>query len=189
MNHVLSGLIGLALGIPVAWLAYIVARRSWGKPGESEIEWQSALAGELTPARVEVIRLPPPAAPVHAHVGATEYWSPATEIHSAGETGDLVTFAEQLRGNDDWSGLDQALVDYENAMLTRREWRRGVLGVDEESTQQRIDRWLSEGGDGVRAARAEARQAVSDTWDAPSQELPVLHTYVADRMAEALLAS
>lgn len=175
----------VAVGCMVA-CGFVLARRAWGKPGEGQVEWQSALAAELTPAHVEVIRLPHPAAPVHAHTGATETWSPVVEMSQAGETGDLVTFAEQLRGDDDWSGFDQALIDYENAMLMQRRWLGNELRTVE-STQQRIDRWLSEGGDGVRAARSEARQAVSETWDAPSQELPVLHSYVADRLAEALL--
>lgn len=191
----------LALAFVLAWCG----RALWGRPEEGASEWASALTPELAPSPVEVIKTPP--SPQHA--GATAAWSPAAEMSDAGETGDLVTFAEQLRGDDDWSGFDQAFVDYENALLTRQGWVEArtsenvgkpltlrdmafpdvELTLVRESTQQRIDRWLSEGGDGVRHHRADARMAASDTWDAPSGQMPVLDSYVADRLAEALLAS
>jgi hypothetical protein len=123
---------------------------------------------------------------------------------------DLLTYAEQVAGDaDEWSGFTQALVDYENAMLTRQGWVEACTSKDvgkplalrdaafpdvpltlvHESTQQRIDRWLSEGGDGVSAARSEVRQAVSETWDSPSRELALVDRPDAERVAEAALTA
>lgn len=172
-------------------LALLVGRKAWGRPEEGGSEWASVLAPELAPSPVEVIRVEPQLRAVE-HVGASEDAPAAGAIGTLAErpSDDLLTFEQQVTGEpDEWAWFQEALVAYEDALLTLREWSRGVLGVDVESTQQRIDRWLREGGDGVRAARSEARKAASDTWDAPSGALPVLDSYVADRMAEALLAS
>ena|SRR5437870_1786485 len=124
------------------------------------------------------------------HVGASETRPAAGAIGtlSSRPSADLLTYAEQVRGDgaSDWAGFDRALVDYENAML-----RNAMVGPDlrRESTQQRIDRWLSEGGVGVRHARAETRQAVSETWDSPSRELALVDRPDAERVAEAVLTS
>lgn len=174
-----------------ATLALVVGRKAWGRPEEGATEWQSALAPELAPSPVEVIRIEPLPRAVE-HVGASEAAPAAGAIGTLAErpSDDLLTFEQQVTGEpDEWAWFQQAMVAYEDALLTLREWSRGVLGVDVESTQQRIDRWLSEGGDGVRHHRADARMAASDTWDAPSGQMPVLDSYVADRLAEALLAS
>jgi len=102
---------------------------------------------------------------------------------------DLLTYAEQVAGApDEWSGFAQALVAYEDAMLTRRTWDDGKRQAIE-STQQRIDRWLSEGGVGVERARVEMRKAVSETWDSPSRELALVDRPDAERVAEAALTA
>lgn len=190
-----------------ASLALLVGRKAWGRPEEGATEWASALAPELTPSPVEVIRIEPQPRAVE-HVGASEDAPAAGAIGTlaARPSDDLLTFEQQVTGEpDEWAWFQEALVAYEDALLTRHAWaytgfaeveRMDPIGLHFvpreqafESTQQRIDRWLREGGDGVRAARSEARKAASDTWDAPSGQLPVLDSYVADRMAEALLAS
>jgi hypothetical protein len=198
-----SGL-GIALGV-VSISAYVLLRALWGAPEEGGSEWASALAPELAPSPVEVIRIEPRAV---EHVGASEAAPAAGAIGTLAErpSDDLLTFEQQVTGEpDEWAWFEEALVAYEDALLTRHAWaytgfaeveRMDPIGLHFvpreqafESTQQRIDRWLSEGGDGVRAARADARMAVSDTWDAPSQELPLLYRYASDSLAEALLAS
>lgn len=193
---IVAGLLTV-LSAPFVWALAYAVRALWGQPEEGGSAWESALAPELaqlTASPVEVIRVEPRAV---EHVGASEAAPAAGAIGTLAErpSDDLLTFEQQVTGEpDEWAWFQKAMVAYEDALLTRREW----IGIDEElnpfvlareSTQQRIDRWLSEGGDGVRAARADARMAVSDTWDAPSQELPLLHQYASDRLAEALLAS
>lgn len=124
------------------------------------------------------------------HVGAIEDAPAAGAIGTLADrpSDDLLTYAEQVAGEpDEWAGFTQALVEYENAMLTRRMWIPVHDWTPHESTQQRIDRWLSEGGDGVRAARAETRQAVSETWDAPSSELPLVDRPDVQAAVEAML--
>jgi len=86
--------------------------------------------------------------------------------------------------------VDQALADYETAMLTRRVWEVDLLKASViESTQQRIDRWLREGGIGVQHARSEVRQAASETWDSPSCELALVDRPDAEHVAVTLLVS
>jgi hypothetical protein len=166
------------LAITIAWL---LGHALWGAPEDGGAEWASALP-PLPPSPVEVIRIEPRAV---EHVGAGETPPAAGAIGTMAATpsADLLTFAEQVAGDaDEWSGFTQALVDYETAMLTRAHaWG--------ESTQQRIDRWLSEGGDGVSAARSEVRQAVSETWDSPSRELALVDRPDAERVAEAALTA
>jgi len=220
LNDVLIAVGGM-VAVASAGALVVCVKHLWGAPQDGSSEWQSALADELPtlvltsrpPAasrltlarslaleeraiamRTAVSLNAPAAAPVE-HEGATE---DAPEEGAIGTlrgvlpSSDLLTFAEQVAGaDDDWAGFDRALVDYENAMLTQREWPRGVddRWRPVESTQQRIDRWLSEGGRGVEHARSEARQAVSETWDAPSREMPLIERPDAERVAEAALTA
>jgi hypothetical protein len=130
------------------------------------------------------------------HVGASE--APAEEgaigTIAARPSDDLLTFEQQVRGDaDEWAWFEEAMVAYEDALLTRRVWRERDSEIGNvrvlESTQQRIDRWLSEGGDGIRQARSEARQAASETWDAPSGQLALVDRSDAERVAEAVLTA
>jgi hypothetical protein len=216
LNDVLIAVSGVVAVASAGTLAVCV-KRLWGVPEEGGSEWASALADELP--TLAVTRRPPAAqrltlarsvaleeraiamrtavslgtaaaAPIeHVHVGATE---DAPEDGAIGTlrgvlpSPDLLTFAEQVAGaDDDWAGFDRALIEYENALLQRQTWMSGPL----ESTQQRIDRWLSEGGRGVEHARSEARQAISETWDAPSREMPLIERPDAERVAEAALTA
>jgi hypothetical protein len=189
----------LLAGFAIA-IAWLLGHALWGAPEDGGSEWESALTPELVraatwtredvqchghllaPSPVQVIRIAPRAV---EHVGATELAPEDGAIGTLAATpsADLLTFAEQVAGDaDEWSGFTQALVDYETAMLTRAHaWG--------ESAQQRIDRWLSEGGDGVSAARSEVRQAVSETWDSPSRELALVDRPDAERVAEAVLTA
>jgi hypothetical protein len=194
----------ICIGIAVLAGAVLVAIKSWGKPEErADVIWMSAVPPELPPAPVEVIRLPPAPVP---HVEVSEAPAPAGAIGTVADevSADLAWWQTARERNvatvwdaahaehDLWlmgRAIDQALASYEDAMLMLREWPRGVLGVDVESTQQRIDRWLREGGDGVSAARAETRRMASETWNAPSRELSIIDRPDAERVAEALLAS
>jgi hypothetical protein len=195
-------------GIAALAGAALVAIKSWGKPGErADVIWMSAVPPELPPAPVEVIRLPPapPMVPTE-HVEVSEAPAPAGAIGTVANevSADMAWWQTARERNvaavwdaahaehDLWlmgRAIDQALASYEDAMLTLREWPRGILGIDIESTQQRIDRWLREGGDGISAARAETRRVASDTWDAPSRELSIIDRPDAERVAEAMLAS
>jgi hypothetical protein len=187
-------------------IAWIVGRALWGAPEDGGSEWESAITPEmisaatwtredvqrhghlLAPSPVEVIRIAPRAV---EHVGASEAAPALGAIGTMAATpsDDLLTYAEQVAGDaDEWAGFTQALVDYEDAMLTRRTWDDGKRHAIE-SAQQRIDRWLSEGGDGVSAARSEVRQAVSETWDSPSRELALVDRPDAERVAEAALTA
>jgi hypothetical protein len=201
----------ICIGVAVLAGAVLVAIKSWGKPEErADVIWMSAVPPELPPAPVEVIRLPP--APAVAlmvpteHVEVSEAPAPAGAIGTVADevSADLAWWQTARERNvavvwdaahaehDLWlmgRAIDEALASYEDAMLILREWPRGILGVDVESTQQRIDRWLREGGDGVSAARAETRRVASDTWDAPSRELSIIDRPDAERVAEAILAS
>jgi hypothetical protein len=175
------------------YVTWIVGRALWGAPEEGGSEWESALTPlpALAPSPVEVIRIAPRAI---EHVGATELAPAPGAIGTMAATpsDDLLTYAEQVAGDaDEWSCFTQALVDYEDAMLTQREWSRGVddRWRPVESAQQRIDRWLSEGGQGVEHARSEVRQAVSETWDSPSRELALVDRPDAERVAEATLTA
>lgn len=198
----LSGLVAVCAA------TVIFARSLWhareARDGGDAV-WGSALADELPPMQlpsrpVERLRLRLAPAPVVAivdgelapvrHEGASESDPEEGAIGTIAHvrpSDDLLTFAEQVRGSDDdWAGFDQALVDYENAML-----RNAMVGpgVARESTQQRIDRWLREGGVGVQHARSEVRQAVSETWDSPSRELPLVDRPDVERVVEAVLTA
>jgi ribonuclease HI len=207
----LSLLTGFA--ITIAW---IVGRALWGTPEEGGSEWESALADELPPPflaapaptrlhlaqrardvaseeRVIAMRAGTPAVPLVEviHEGASEAAPAPGAIGTMAATpsDDLLTFAEQVAGAPaEWAGFTQALVAYEDAMLTRHTWYPAEQPVCE-SAQQRIDRWLSEGGVGVESARSEVRQAVSETWDSPSRELALVDRPDAERVAEAALTA
>lgn len=163
---------------------------------------------QLDAAPVTVIRLPPLPVP---HVEATETAPPVGAIGTMAPdvSDDLewwLTAQEQSvaacwdvahADHDLWllgQAVDRALADYETAMLTRRSWI-GILdyeeidGVAVESTQQRIDRWLREGGALSTVVLADVRRAASETWDAPSAELPIVERPDAERVVEAVLAS
>lgn len=221
MNVIIDGLLTV-LSVPFVWALVYAVRALWGQPEEGPSEWGAALdytprddsappaaraPWALTPSPVEVIRIAPLPRAVE-HVGASEAAPAVGAIGTLAErpSDDLLTFEQQVTGEpDEWTWFQEAMVAYEDALLTRHAWAyTGFAEVERmdpiglrfvpreqafESTQQRIDRWLSEGGDGVRHHRADARMAASDTWNAPSGALPVLDSYVADRFAEALLAS
>lgn len=175
----------LCLGT-LAALGLIVGRRAWGEPGEGS----STFAQVVDQPLVEHVEV----AEVAAEAGAIGTVAPEVSddlawMLTARERSIAVVWEQAHQDHDLWlmgAAIDRAFADYETELLTRQTWNGGPHNY--ESTQQRIDRWLREGGDGVSSARAEVRQAVSTTWDAPSRELPLIERPDAQAVAEMLSA-
>lgn len=214
ISDVLLGVAISCMAIATLTGSFLIVMKSWGRPGESaDVIWASdlppaerRLMAQLDAAPVEVIRLPPAPAPVE-HVEATEEAPPAGAIGTVAPdvSPDLewwLTAQEQAiaacwdqahADHDLWllrEAVDQALADYETRMLTRRTWSLASAAPEAyESTQQRIDRWLEEGGMLATVTLADVRRVASDTWDAPSAEWGIVERPDAEATVEALLAS
>lgn len=156
-----------------------VARSLWGMPEDGGSDWDSALDCTPPVQHVEVSLAPAPAGAIGTM--AVKVSAAMAAVLTTRELAVAAVWDQAHEDHDLWlmgAAVDQAYVDYETRMLSRREWSRGLddRWRPVESTQQRIDRWIAEGEDGYRDRLIEVREGIAETpTDWPTGELPQVH--------------